>query len=275
MERNEVEFHGVTFHYQKNGDSAVPALDIGKLSFEEERCYLITGLCGSGKTTLAMLLKGLVQPTSGKITVHGCGKTLSEFQHSMGFAFQYPEEQFFKETVSEEISFGPTMLGHEGIEKSIGDSLQEVGLSVSNFAQRSPFELSSGEKRRLAIASIIACDPSWYIFDEPTAGLDPEGKQLLRALIKRLADKGKTVLIITQELALFAPLSDEIILLDEGRLIVQMESRAYFEHRGIALMEKWFPYHIRALRALRDMGWDLPVSILDPSEAATRISALL
>jgi energy-coupling factor transport system ATP-binding protein len=273
METKRVVFSDVTFHYQHGDDSGSQALEIENICFEEGKCYIITGACGSGKTTLAMLLKGLIKPVSGSIVLEKNNESLTEFQRDIGFAFQCPEEQFFKETVSEEIAFGPTMLGHEGIAESVEESLRAVGLPAREFRQRNPFELSSGEKRRVAIASVIACHPSWYLFDEPTAGLDPEGKELLVALIEGLVRKGKTLLIITQELALFSRLCDEIVLLDQGKLLLKTGVKAFFEHEGIETAVNSFPYHTKVLRVLQQRGWDVRVSILDAAEAASRIAA--
>jgi energy-coupling factor transport system ATP-binding protein len=270
MKSEKITFSNITFRYEGQSDAAA-ALVIPSLALEAGKRYLITGACGSGKTTLVMLLKGLVKPTSGSIEIKETDKTLSEIRHTMGFAFQFPEEQFFKETVEEEIGFGPLLLGCENVSERVEESLTAVGLCFEDFARRSPFELSFGEKRRVAIASIIACNPSWYIFDEPTAGLDPEGKRALLELLERFTGPGKTMLIITQELGLFSRLSDEIILLDQGKVLAKRETKAFFDTEGSASVFSCFPYHIQVLAGLRDRGWDLPVSILDPSEAASRI----
>lgn len=275
MEARRVVLSDITCRYAEGGGAAPVALEVKHLAFEEGKCYLITGSCGSGKTTLALLLKGLLVPASGKLLLEHTDETLPEFQRGIGFCFQYPEAQFFNETVSGEISFGPTMLGQEHGAERIETSLRMVGISNPDIAACSPFELSFGEKRRVAIASIIACDPSWYIFDEPTAGLDPEGKRLLMDLTERLSGEKKTVLIITQELGLFSRLSDEIILLERGRLLARAHSEAFFEQAGIETITAGFPYHTRVLISLRKRGWDIPVSLLDPSEAAAAIAAMV
>lgn len=271
MEERKVEFSGVTFAYGAGEE----ALNIDDVCFSEGKRYLITGRCGSGKTTLAMLLKGLITPTSGTVLLRKSEETLAQFQRTIGFCFQFPEEQFFKETVEEEVAFGPTLMARGGITEAVKDSLDAVGVPFDDFAARSPFELSSGEKRRIAIASVIACNPSWYIFDEPSAGLDLKAKRVLLELFDRLANKKKTLLIITQELGLFAHLCDEIVLLDRGRLVVKAHRERFFETEGIEAIFSSFPYHIQILRTLRERGWRIPVSITDPCEAASKIVSLI
>lgn len=271
MDERNVEFSGVTFAYGDGGE----ALSIDEVCFIEGKRYLITGRCGSGKTTLAMLLKGLINPTSGKVVLHESEETLAQFRRTIGFCFQFPEEQFFKETVEEEVAFGPTLMGNGGIAEAVKDSLNAVGIPFDDFAHRSPFELSSGEKRRIAIASVVACNPSWYIFDEPSAGLDLKAKRALLELFDRLAQKKKTLLIITQELGLFAHLCDDIILLDRGKLVVNAHKDKFFESEGSEGIFSSFPYHIQILRTLRDRGWPIPVSVTDPGEAASRIVSFI
>jgi energy-coupling factor transport system ATP-binding protein len=273
MKTKRVVFSHVTFRYREGGDPGSRALEVDDLHLDEGRRYLLTGHCGSGKTTLAMLLKGLVDPTSGNLRIVNSQQSLRAFQRSIGFTFQFPEEQFFMETIAEEIAFGPTMCGVADTESRIRESLASVGLPYEAFALQSPFELSSGQKRRLGIATVIACCPSWYIFDEPTAGLDPEGKRIVVELIAKLAEEGRTVLIITQELGIFAQLCDEIIVLERGRVLVKTGTEAFFENAGNDALRDSFPYHIRVLAALREKGWDLPVSVLDPVAAAAKIAA--
>ncbi len=272
MERRRIVFSDVSFRYKDAFGSGTLALTVDNVCFEEGKCYVLTGPCGSGKTTLALLLKGLVAPTSGSIALHESTETLPSFQSNIGFAFQFPEEQFFKETVEEEIAFGPTMLGHERVSESIEESLRAVGLRSRDFAKMSPLELSSGEKRRVAIASIIACRPSWYIFDEPTAGLDWEGRGFVRDLIERLKGEGRTMIIITQELEIFAHLCDEIMVLNQGKLIFTSGWEAFLGYEGHEVIENFLPYHVRVLKALQKEGWDIPTPVVDPLEAARWIA---
>jgi energy-coupling factor transport system ATP-binding protein len=272
MERKRIVFSDVSFGYKDAFGSGTTALEVNNLCFEEGKCYVLTGPCGSGKTTLGLLLKGLIAPTSGSIALHESTETLPAFQNNIGFAFQFPEEQFFKETVEEEIAFGPTMLGHERISESIEKSLRAVGLRSRDFSQMSPLELSSGEKRRVAIASIIACRPSWYIFDEPTAGLDWEGRGFVRDLIEKLAEEGRTMIIITQELEIFARLCDEIIVLNQGKLLFASGWETFLGYGGDKVIEDFLPYHVRVLKELQKEGWDIPTPIVDPVEAAKWIA---
>jgi energy-coupling factor transport system ATP-binding protein len=133
MKKGSVVLSDITFHYEQRSDMQQPALKINRLCFEQGKCYLITGACGSGKTTLALLLKGLINPASGSVVIQGDQKELGAFQRDIGFLFQYPEEQFFKETVAEEIGFGPRLRGLADIEQRIEKSLRTVGLSGMLF----------------------------------------------------------------------------------------------------------------------------------------------
>ena len=268
----EIAFSDVSFHYKKGSVRGEKVLKRLNLEFKERRCYLLTGPCGSGKTTLALLLKGLLLPTSGKILLRNDNLSLSSFQRSIGLAFQSPEEQFFKETVEEEVAFGPTMLKLNRIEEKVEGGLNTIGLPYEKFSRFSPFALSSGEQRRLAIASIIACEPSWYIFDEPTAGLDLDGRSKIIELIKNLMKEEKTVIIISQELERFIDLCDEIIVLKEGTLKLKTDTKTFLEEEKLDEIEHSLPYHIRVLRILRKRGWDIPVSITNPLHAASIIA---
>jgi ABC-type multidrug transport system ATPase subunit len=124
----------------------------------------------------------------------------------------------------------------------------------------------------VAIASVIACDPSWYIFDEPTAGLDPEGKQLLLGLITQLAEDGNTLLVITQELGVFSRVCDEVLLMEKGKIHIKTGIQEFFSCAGERPIIDAFPYHIQVLRQLRKNGWDLSVAILDEVAAAAAIA---
>lgn len=262
----------ISFCYRRGNTKGPMVLRNVNLTLGDKMGYLLTGSCGSGKSTLAMLLKGLLLPASGKISVSDGNMKPSVFQRSIGIVFQYPEEQFFKDTVDEEVAFGPLMLGLDKIEERVKDAIRTVGLDHEQIGKLSPFALSSGEKRRLAIASIIACEPSWYIFDEPTAGLDMEGRALVVELIKQLLESKKTVIVITQELGLFLNICSDIIVLERGMLKFVCDIKTFLEKKILGEMESFLPYHIQVLRILRTRGWNIPVSITDPHKAVSIIA---
>ncbi len=267
----KITLKDISFHYRTGNTKGHLVLENLNLELEEKKAYLLTGSCGSGKSTLAMLLKGLLLPVSGKISVRDCNMKLSVFQRSMGIVFQYPEEQFFKDTVFDEVAFGPMVFGLDKIEQRVKDAIRAVGLDSEQIGKLSPFILSSGEKRRLAIASVIACEPSWYIFDEPAAGLDLQGRIMIVKLIRNLLEKEKTIVIITQELGLFLDLCTDIIVLEKGMLQLKTDRKTFLEEERLGQMEISLPYHIRVLRELRSRGWNIPVAVTDPYEAVTII----
>lgn len=262
-----VLFEDVSFTYGNSNGTGERVLKKINLSFDEGRKILITGPCGSGKTTLALLLKGLVNPSHGRIYLEDSPLSIRDLQKTIGFSFQFPEDQFFKDTVEEEVKFGPELLGIQNIDEKLRKSIETVGLSFEKIRNRSPYSLSSGEKRRVAIASVFACEPRWFLLDEPTAGLDFEGRERIVELVKLLSEENRTVIIITQELEMFMDVCDEIVVLEEGRLKWKEEIKTFMERDNLQDMEISLPYHVRVFRELRRRGWDIPVSITDPQEA--------
>ena len=194
------------------------------ISFEAEKGEIlsIVGHTGSGKSTLAMHLNGLIIPQSGEVSVDGMSikknsADLRKIRQAVGLVFQYPEQQIFAETVREEISFGPSNWGLSGdvLEERIFAAMDLIGLDRS-FAPANPFMLSGGEKRRVAIASVLASDPDYLVLDEPSAGLDFNGLCELTSLLRAMSKNGKCVIHITHDLELALDISDRILIISDG-----------------------------------------------------------
>lgn len=198
----------------------------------------IIGHTGSGKSTLLQHLNGLLKPTSGEIYIDGdCitdGSTkLVDIRKKVGLVFQYPEYQLFEETVAKDVAFGPKNLGikEEELDKRVREAVTLVGLDYEKISDTSPFELSGGMKRRVAIAGVIAMNPSILILDEPTAGLDPKAHREILLLIKTIHEKtGKTIIFVSHNMADIAELSDKVLVIDKGKISLQGTPREVFSH---------------------------------------------
>ncbi|MDD2215239.1 MAG: energy-coupling factor transporter ATPase [Eubacteriales bacterium] len=189
----------------------------------------IIGHTGSGKSTLIQHLNGLLKPKSGSILVDGIDITdpevkLRDIRRTIGLVFQYPEYQLFEETVEKDIAFGPINLGlpPEVVEERVQEALDFVGLSYQEIGQRSPFDLSGGQKRRVAIAGVIAMKPKVLILDEPTAGLDPKAHKDILKLVKKVHRQEKnTIILVSHNMGDIAAMAEKVLVMDRGRLAMQ------------------------------------------------------
>lgn len=198
-------------------------LDNVSLNIKSNLITTIVGASGSGKTTLAEIIDLLLPPSSGILKYDGEVVNSNELKSRIGLVFQNPEEQFFASTVEKEIEFGLNYLNKdiEKIKKRVNDALRMVNLDES-YLNRNPFTLSCGEKRKVAIASILAFNPSVIIFDEPILGLDSKSKKSLIKIIKLLKNRyNKTVIIITKDLEFAHLISDEVVVINEGKIVLQ------------------------------------------------------
>ncbi|HHX87438.1 MAG TPA: energy-coupling factor transporter ATPase [Firmicutes bacterium] len=222
-----IETEELTHIYSPGTPWKCAALKGINLSLERGSFVLITGPSGSGKSTLVQHFNGLLSPSSGRVMVNGQqlgpGKQLRQVRRQVGLVFQIPEQQFFSETVYDEVAFAPVNLDLTPGEVTarVENSLQLVGLDYKQLKGRSPFDLSAGQQRLVAIASVLALNPEALILDGPTAGLDSGGRQQLAGLLKQLHRReGFTVIVVSHRLEEFAALADLILVLDQGRLVI-------------------------------------------------------
>ncbi|MGB9857099.1 MAG: energy-coupling factor transporter ATPase [Dictyoglomaceae bacterium] len=226
----------VSFHYLKDTPLERTALRNISLSITEGERIGIFGETGSGKSTLIQLFNGLLQPTEGRVYLKGKDIrewSIKEICKIIGLVFQYPEHQLFGETVFEEVVFGPRNVGfkEEEMETIVKRALNTVGLKYEEIKDRSPFSLSGGEKRRLAIASVLAMDPEVLVLDEPTANLDPKGKREIMQYLNNWAKKGKTLIIVSHDLDEIIPLIHRVIVLHKGNLIFDGSKDLLFKQK--------------------------------------------
>jgi energy-coupling factor transport system ATP-binding protein len=198
----------------------------------------IIGHTGSGKSTLLQHLNGLIRPDSGEVWVDGQCITdksakLVDVRRKVGLVFQYPEYQLFEETVAKDIAFGPknTGIAEDQMEKRVRAAMSIVGLDYDEICDASPFELSGGQKRRVAIAGIIAMRPSVLILDEPTAGLDPAAHKEILSMVRRIHEEMKiTLIFVSHNMGDIAEMSDRVIVMSEGRIALDGTPREVFSH---------------------------------------------
>ncbi|MBN1558928.1 energy-coupling factor transporter ATPase [candidate division KSB1 bacterium] len=223
---NLLHLAGVSFKYTGIGASQQEVLTDITLSLGKNECVAIVGQSGSGKTTLIQHFTGLLKPTSGHIFFNDMDIWARSFRKSLlrrkiGLVFQFPETQLFEETVARDIAFGPRNLGlgEADIAQRVEEAMAALELDPRHFRERSPFRLSEGEKRRVAIAGVLAMQPDMLVFDEPTAGLDPKSVGRFIVIVRRLIDAGKAVTIVTHNMDFVAEVADRVIALRAGQLV--------------------------------------------------------
>ena len=271
----------LTYIYNEDMPFASKALD--DISFEiQDRDFVgIIGHTGSGKSTLIQHLNGLLRPSYGEIYINDFNITdpelnLTEIRKRVGVVFQYPEYQLFEETVEKDIAFGPTNLGLDEAEvkKRVKDSMEAVGLKYEEYKEKSPFELSGGQKRRVAIAGVIAMNPEVLILDEPTAGLDPGGRDEIFELIKTLhREHNITIILSSHSMDDMAKLAKTIIVMNHGKIEFIGTPREVFNSNAIRLKEIGLdiPQTIELAIKLRERGFDIRQDILTIDEAKEEI----
>ena len=239
----------------------------------------IIGHTGSGKSTLIQHLNGLLKPTSGRILLGGEDiwadpKKIRDVRFRVGLVFQYPEYQLFEETVYKDISFGPRNMGlsEEEIDQRVRQSAQFVGLTDEQL-ELSPFELSGGQKRRVAIAGVIAMEPKCIVLDEPTAMLDPIGRQeVLETIIKLNREQGTTVVLITHHMDEAAQ-ADRLIVMNDGNVIADGHPKTVFQQvEELKAVGLTVPDTIALLYQLRQAGVDVPLDALSVEDCAAAIA---
>ena len=219
-----IQIEHLTHTYMPGSPFASVALHDVNLTIEDGELIGLLGHTGSGKTTLVQHLNGLVKATEGRIVVDGLdltekGVSLLEVRRKVGLVFQYPEYQLFEETVAKDIAFGPKNLGlpADEIDRRVRKAMEQVGLDYETIAECSPFELSGGQMRRVAIAGVLAMQPNVLILDEPTAGLDPAGRRSILQMIRDLhAAGGLTVIMVSHSMDDISTLATRLVVMSKG-----------------------------------------------------------
>ena len=270
----------LTHIYSPDTPWTAKALDDVSLEIQDGEIIGLIGHTGSGKSTLIQHFNGLLKPTSGSVQVQGFkvekGVNLRRLRQKVGLVFQYPEHQLFEETVAIDVAFGLKNAGlpREEIQERVEHALRAVGIDYETFKDRSPFELSGGQMRRVAIAGVLAMQPEVLILDEPTAGLDPQSRNDLLAHLRRIQqERGITLIIVSHSMDEVAAMVSRIIVMDKGRIYAQGSPGEIFRHgqelRQIGLD---VPPLTQLMLALRARGQDLPTDILNLEEARAAIS---
>ncbi|SDL18909.1 energy-coupling factor transporter ATPase [Natronincola ferrireducens] len=275
-----IKIENLTYIYNPKSPFETKALDDVSLEIFDGEFIGLIGHTGSGKSTLTQHLNGLIKPTSGKIIINGLDITgtnvkLPEVRKKVGLVFQYPEHQLFEETVYKDIAFGPMNLGlsKEEVEARVKESMELVNLSYKALKDRSPFELSGGQRRRVAIAGVLAMKPEVLILDEPTAGLDPRARDEILEQIKYLHTIYKnTVILVSHSMEDIARLVDRIIVMHRGKVALTGTPRKVFrESATLEAIGLGVPQITYLMDKLKQRGIHLKDDILTVEEAKEEI----
>ncbi len=270
----------ISYTYMQGTPFEHKALSDVSLSIEEGSFTALAGHTGSGKSTLVQHIGGLLQPDNGNLYIDGVdiGKksaAAKKAKQSVGMVFQYPEHQLFEETVAADVAFGPLRLGltEQEAQERVKEALAFVGLSMEKFGARSPFVLSGGEQRRVAIAGILALKPRYLVLDEPTAGLDPRASAALLSRLSDLHEKEKlTIVLVSHNMDDIMHFADRLIVMHAGRVAIEGSP-----HEVFFAKEKLFtaglrqPHIIELLEKLRHGGLEIDTAVFDAKEGAARI----
>lgn len=275
----------ISFVYGQGTPYEKTALDDVNVTIHKGEFVGIIGHTGSGKSTFIQHLNGLIHPTKGRVVIDdvdlaGKGKEVVKKRHTVGMVFQYPEHQLFEETVAKDIAFGPVNLGcdEKETDRRVREAMAFVGLDYDTYAGRSPFRLSGGQMRRVAIAGVIALHPDFLILDEPSAGLDPIGRRDIFGQIKKWHDSGKfSVILVSHNMDDIARLATRLLVMHKGKLLLDGDPMDIFLHHRKELNESGVdaPPLTQTLLYLKERGIPVPEDARDAEEAAEKMYAAL
>ncbi len=273
-----IRVENITYVYGGGTPYEKTALDGVDLTIEKGEFVGIIGHTGSGKSTLIQHLNGLIHPTKGRVLVDGVdlsgkSKEAAAKRHTVGMVFQYPEQQLFEETVAADIAFGPKNLGCDEatVEARVKEAMAFVGLDYDTYAGRSPFRLSGGQMRRVAIAGVIAMKPDFLILDEPSAGLDPVGRREIFSQIKAWYEEGAfSVILVSHNMDDIAKLATRLLVMSHGRCVLDGRPMDIFLHHREELEAAGVdvPPLTKTLLALKERGIPVPEEAVTTEEAA-------
>ena len=279
-----IEINNLTHIYSPGLPFEKKAVDDISLKIEENEFIGLIGHTGSGKSTFIQHLNGLLKPSSGEIIIDGTrvdksGSNLTDLRKKVGLVFQYPEYQLFEETIERDIAFGPRNLdiSEEEVQERVKASMESVGLDYETYKDKSPFELSGGLKRRVAIAGVLAMEPKVLILDEPTAGLDPRGRDEILSEIKSIHENRKiTVILVSHSMEDVAKIAERIIVFDKGKVFLDGEPREIFRNEdkllGVGL---GIPQITSLMRTLKKKGLDINEDAITVEEAKESLKKYL
>ena len=289
-----IRAENLTLIYNSGLAYETKAVDDVSFTIDDGSFVSVIGHTGSGKSTLVQQLNGILKPTSGKIFIDETditdksvkkgrgrkgakGPNLADIRKQVGLVFQYPEYQLFDETVYKDVSFGPRNLGLEKdeIDRRVKEAMELVGMGFDEFAKRSPFDLSGGQKRRVAIAGVIAMEPKALILDEPTAGLDPKAHADVLDMVREIHQRRKGIIIlVSHNMGDVAELSDRILVMDKGKLVKDGSPAEVFADGGfLNSIGLGLPPAARMAGLLSARGFDAGKGSLTLEELAVRVAA--
>ena len=283
MAKEAIRFENVSYAYGRGTPFCKVAADHIDLSIREGVITGIIGHTGSGKSTVLQLMNGLLRPDEGRVYVQGEDiwakpKEIQKIAFKVGLVFQYPEYQLFEETVEKDVAFGPKNMGlpKEEIARRVKEALQFTGIG-EELAESSPFDLSGGQKRRVAIAGVIAMQPEVLVLDEPAAGLDPRGREEIFSNVQAYQrTTGKTVVIVSHSMEDMARYAEDLIVMNEGKPVLSGSCEEVFAHR--AELEKTglaVPQITTLMEHLRELGMPVSSEIYTVEEAKNALLPLL
>lgn len=276
-----IKLENVSYTYMKNTPYERTALKEVTLTIEKGEYVAVIGHTGSGKSTLMQHFNGLLKPDLGKVSVddidiNGKAAAAKNAKNRVGMVFQYPEHQIFAETVYEDVAFGPRNKGlsEEEVEVQVKSALKFVGLDYDSFASRSPFQLSGGQMRRVAIAGVVAMEPDYLILDEPSAGLDPCSRDSIFREINELYQTRKmAVILVTHSMEEAAQYAQRLLVMSKGRIVIDGSSAEVFQNQREMLSSVGVdvPQTIKLADTLREHGLQIGKDILRTDELVNQI----